>query len=179
MVVDPSRLDEFLPLHALRAPNIAWFLGAGASAAAGIPTALDMVLDFKRTLYCAAQRVPVETVADLGDSTVRARLQRHFDDSGGFPPSGSDAEYAQFFEAAYPDEADRRRYIETHLSGGSPSYGHYALAAVTSFLIATAQFAMIRGVATGEPWEFALMGLGGAAGVTLSMAAHRKWVKRK
>lgn len=130
MVVDTSRLDEFLPLHALRAPTIAWFLGAGASAAAGIPTAFDMVLDFKRTLYCAAQRVPVETVADLGDSTVRARLQRHFDDSGGFPAPGSDAEYAQFFEAAYPDEADRRHYIETHLSGGSPSYGHYALAAL-------------------------------------------------
>lgn len=58
-------------------------------------------------------------------------------------------------------------------------YGHYALAAVTSFLIATAQFAMIRGVSTGEPWEFVWMGIGGACGVTLSMVAHRRWVKRK
>jgi hypothetical protein len=58
-------------------------------------------------------------------------------------------------------------------------HGHYALASVTSFLIATAQFAMIRSVSTGEPWEFVLMGGGGAAGVTLSMVAHRKLVKRK
>jgi hypothetical protein len=48
------KLDEFLRLHALRAPNVAWLLGAGASAAAGIPTAFDMIWDFKRTLFCAA-----------------------------------------------------------------------------------------------------------------------------
>lgn len=57
-------------------------------------------------------------------------------------------------------------------------HGHYAMAAVTSFLIAVAQFAMIRGVSTGEPWEFMLMGVGGACGVTLSMVAHRRFIKR-
>ena len=59
------------------------------------------------------------------------------------------------------------------------THGHYALAAGTSFLIATAQFAMIRGVSTGAPDDFILMGLGGAAGVTSSMLAHRRWVKRR
>ena len=30
-------LDEFLRLHAIRAPNTAWLLGAVASAAPGLP----------------------------------------------------------------------------------------------------------------------------------------------
>src|SRR4051812_40641588 len=97
-------LDEFLRLHAIRAPNIAWLLGAGASAAAGIPTAYDMIWEFKRTLYCAAQRVSIETCSDLGSAVVRARLQKHFDDGGGFPPADSETEYADYFEAAYGDE---------------------------------------------------------------------------
>jgi hypothetical protein len=124
------KLDQFLRLHALRAPNVAWLLGAGASAAAGIPTAFDMIWDFKRTLFCAAQRVSLESCADLGDSGVRARLQRHFDDKGGFPPADSAEEYAAYFEAAYPDEGDRRRYIDRQLAGANPSFGHFALAAL-------------------------------------------------
>lgn len=124
------KLDEFLRIHALRAPNIAWFLGAGSSAAAGIPTAFDMIWDFKRSLFCAAQRVSVESAADLGDASVRARLQRHFDDAGGFPPADSAEEYAAYFEAAYPDEGDRRRYIDRQLIGADPSFGHLALAAL-------------------------------------------------
>ena len=124
------KLDEFLRLHALRAPNIAWLLGAGASASAGIPTAYDMIWDFKRILFCAAQRVSVESCAHLGDSGVRGRLQRHFDDKGGFPAADSAEEYASYFEAAYPDEGDRRRYIDRQLVGANPSYGHFALAAL-------------------------------------------------
>jgi len=32
-----------------------WFLGAGASAGAGIPTAWDMIWEFKRLIYCTEQ----------------------------------------------------------------------------------------------------------------------------
>lgn len=124
------KVEEFLRLHPLRAPGIAWFLGAGASAAAGIPTAHDMIWEFKRSLFCATQRVSLESCADLGSSEVRLRLQRHFDDRGGFPAQNSALEYAEYFEAAYPDEGDRQRYLDRQVMRGTPSFGHYALAAL-------------------------------------------------
>jgi len=119
---------EFLRLYALRSPNMMWLLGAGASAASGIPTAVDMIWDFKRTLFCAEQKVSIRTCQALGDPFLRSRLQRYFDQAGGFPAEGSDREYAEFFTAAYPDEADRRRYIERVVSQATPSYGHLVLA---------------------------------------------------
>lgn len=123
-------MGEFLPLYSLRAPNIMWFLGAGASVAAGVPTAWDMIWDFKRTLYCATHKINVRLCQDLGDARLRARLQDYFDSTGGFPPEDSDEEYAFYFEALYPVEADRRRYIDQLVTQGKPSYGHYALASL-------------------------------------------------
>ncbi len=124
------RIADFLRLHTVRAPNIMWFLGAGASAAAGVPTAQHMIWEFKRLLYCAEHRVSIEYCSDLGDPVLRARLQGYFDTTGRFPPEGTEDEYAHYFEAAYPSEADRRRYIETAMSGAAPSYGHLVLAAL-------------------------------------------------
>jgi NAD-dependent SIR2 family protein deacetylase len=123
-------LNEFIRLHHIRSPNIMWFLGAGASAAAGVPTAWDMIWDFKRGLYCASQRIPISACEDLGDPVLRERLQRHFDGLGKFPALGGDDEYAIYFERMYPDEADRRRYIERRISEATPSFGHHALAAL-------------------------------------------------
>jgi hypothetical protein len=127
---DEMDVSEFLRLHHIRAPNIMWFLGAGASAAAGVPTAGDMIWDFKRRLYCAAQRVPISTCQDLGDPVLRDRLQRHFDSIGTFPALGDNDEYAVYFETVYRDEADRRRYIDQKIADATPSYGHHGLAAL-------------------------------------------------
>ncbi len=124
------QVADFLRILPLRAPNIMFFLGAGASAAAGIPTAQHMTWDFKRSLYCAAQRISIQLCADMGDPTLRSRLQQYFDGLGGYPHEGSEDEYAYYFEAAYPSEADRRRYIGQAMSGATPSYGHLALAAL-------------------------------------------------
>ena len=105
-----------------------WLLGAGASASSGIPTAVDLIWDFKRTLFCAAQKVSVRTCQDLADPLLRTRLQAFIDNSGRLPADGTDAEYAELFTAAYPDEADRRRYIDRVVSAATPLYGHIALA---------------------------------------------------
>jgi NAD-dependent SIR2 family protein deacetylase len=123
-------LSDFLRQYEIRSPNIMWFLGAGASAAAGIPTAFNMIWDFKRTLYCSAQRVPVSSCSDLGNPSLRAKLQQHFNTAGGFPPENSDEEYSHYFKTTYPDEQDRRRYIDRLVSNAAPSYGHLALAAL-------------------------------------------------
>lgn len=121
---------EFLRLYRLRAPNMMWFLGAGASAGAGVPTAGEMVWEFKRDIYCSRESVAPRLVGDLGDPAVRRVLQRYFDEAGGFPVPDDPEEYAVYFEEAYPNEADRRRYLDARVSGARPSSGHYALAAL-------------------------------------------------
>src|SRR5437762_2553630 len=119
---------EFLRIHSIRGPNLMWLLGAGASASSGIPTAVDLIWDFKRTLFCAAQKVSIRTCQDLADPLLRTRLQAFIDNSGRLPANGTDSEYAELFTTAYPDEADRRRYIDRVVSAATPSYGHIALA---------------------------------------------------
>src|ERR1051326_6256634 len=107
-----------------------WLLGAGASAGAGVPTALNMIWDFKRTLYAAREKVSLRALGDVGDPSVRRRLQQYFDRTGSYSLEGAADEYASYFEATYPTEADRRLYIQTRVEGASPSFGHYALAAL-------------------------------------------------
>lgn len=124
------KVADFQRLFDMRAPNIMWLLGAGASAAAGIPTAYDMIWEFKRTLYCTAQKISIRACQDLGDLNLRKRLQAHLDSLGVHPPENSEMEYSHYFEATYPAEEDRRRYIERKISGAKPSIGHQALAAL-------------------------------------------------
>jgi len=107
-----------------------WFLGAGASASAGVPTAYHLVWEFKRILFCSEQRVPVEAITDLADPAVRDRLQQHFDSKHSYPVLDSDDEYAIYFEAAHPSEADRRAVLDHTMSAAAPSYGHKVLAAL-------------------------------------------------
>jgi NAD-dependent SIR2 family protein deacetylase len=123
-------IEEFLRVYPVRAPNLVWLLGAGASAAAGIPTAGALIWQFKRTLFCAAQRISVKSCEDLSDAAIQRRLDCYFESLGGFPPTGSPDEYSAYFEAAYPDAKDRRSILQGFLTGVKPSYGHLALAAL-------------------------------------------------
>jgi NAD-dependent SIR2 family protein deacetylase len=120
--------DDFARRFSLRAPNLMWFLGSGASAAAGIPTAFDMVWEFKQQLFISQRRVSLQAVADLASPTIRAQLEAHIDSLGTLPCAGSADEYARLFETVYPAEADRRAYLEAKIAGAKPSFGHMALA---------------------------------------------------
>lgn len=107
-----------------------WMLGAGASASAGVATAWDMIWEFKQRLYLSQRRDAPHAVADLSSDAVRNRIQSHIDASGRFPPPDDPVEYAALFEATYPAEMDRQRYIDLKLAGAKPSYGHVALASM-------------------------------------------------
>lgn len=120
--------DDFARRFSLRAANLTWLLGAGASASAGIPTAADMIWEFKQRLFISQRRVSPTSVADLSNSAVRAQLQAHIDSSGHLPPLGAPEEYVELFEAVFPAETDRRVYLDSKMSGSKPSYGHLALA---------------------------------------------------
>ena len=105
-----------------------WFLGAGASASAGVPTATDMIWEFKQRLFISQRKVTPQSVADLTNSVVRDQLQAHIDSLGHLPSQGEPDEYAALFETVYPAEADRRVYLDGKLLGAKSSYGHIALA---------------------------------------------------
>lgn len=119
---------EFLRRHGSRAPSLMWFLGAGASAAAGVPTAGQMIWDFKRSIFCSEERVALLACENLEDPSVRGRIQRHFQSP--HPAEGATEEYAHYFELAHPDDADRRRYVQEQVLGATPSFGHEALASL-------------------------------------------------
>jgi len=119
---------EFLRTYQSRAPHIMWLFGAGASASAGIPTADQMIWDFKRAVYCSNTGVSVRSCPDLSDPVIRAKLQAYLRTLGGSPPDGSDGEYEHYFEAVHSSEADRRRYIEDMVRQARPSHGHLSLA---------------------------------------------------
>lgn len=127
---DGAHMDvaAFLRAYQMRAGNIMWLLGAGASRAAGIKTAGDMIWDFKQNLYRSHKKLPPNAITDPGDPAVRRKLQRYFDDLPEFPADGAADEYARFFEATYPNPSDRRAYLDKLIKLGKPTYGHLALA---------------------------------------------------
>ena len=119
--------DDFARRFSLRARNLMWLLGAGASAAAGVPTAWDMIWEFKQLLFVSQRNASPTSVADLSNPVIRAQLQAHIDSADHLPPSGSPDEYAALFEEVYPSEMDRRLYLDAKVAGAKPSYGHFAL----------------------------------------------------
>ncbi|KJS26970.1 MAG: hypothetical protein VR75_04965 [Hyphomonadaceae bacterium BRH_c29] len=121
-------LATFLRKFEQRASGIMWLLGAGASRASGIRTANDMIWDFKARLYRSAKSVAASSVSDLGDERTRQILQNYFDKETSNPASGSEEEYAVYFEQTYPEAQDRQRYIANAMRDAKPSYGHHALA---------------------------------------------------
>ena len=119
---------DFTRRFSLRAANLMWLLGAGASASAGIPTAIDMLWEFKQHLYASQHRVSRQIVADLSNPSVRTKLQDYVDTLERIPTAGDPEEYAALFEEVYPSESDRRTFLEAKVTGAKPSYGHLALA---------------------------------------------------
>ena len=142
MIVSPSSVEAvvghtldipaFLRLFQLRSTQIMWFLGAGASASAGIKTAGDMIWDFKQRLYRSQRKLPPSAITDIGEPAVQRKLQAYFDALDGFPPAGSETEYSTYFEATYHAPRDRRAYLDELIARGKPSFGHMALALLMS-----------------------------------------------
>ena len=122
--------DDFARRFSMRVGQLMWFLGAGVSASAGIPTAWDMIWRFKRDLFVAQRKVSTESVADLADPSIQQLLDSHVAASDSLPPPGSPDEYAALFEAAYPAEKDRQAFILAMIKGAKLAYGHLALAAM-------------------------------------------------
>ena len=107
MSINEIPFDDFARRFSIRAKNLMWFLGAGASASAGLPTAVDMIREFKKMLFLSQNPGSGYASSNLSDPIVRKRIDAHIKSIGGLPPPGTPNEYAALFEAAYPAESDR------------------------------------------------------------------------
>lgn len=119
--------QEFAGRFNLNPCQFAWFLGAGASAASGIPTGYAMINDFKKKLFCNKTNVSPRQV-DSDDPLWKQRINKELQSV--LPPPGDPSEYAAAFEAVFPTGSERRLYIEEQIRKGAPSFGHKLLAAL-------------------------------------------------
>lgn len=105
---------------------MAWFLGAGASAASGIPTGYAMIRDFKAQIFSRETNLSKREI-DTADPVWIERIDAFFRQTSLLPPDGDPTEYAKAFEAVYPQPRLRRQYIDDAISKGTPSFGHKVL----------------------------------------------------
>jgi hypothetical protein len=55
-----------------------WFLGAGTSHTAGMPTATDIIWDLKRKYYCLQENQTIQTHG-INNKAVRGKIQSYMD----------------------------------------------------------------------------------------------------
>lgn len=117
---------QFATAFNLRPNLVAWFLGAGASAASGIPTGYAMIRDFKAQIFCRETNLSKREI-DTADPVWIDRIDAFFRHTSLLPPNGDPTEYAKAFEAVYPEARHRRQYIDDAISKGTPCFGHKVL----------------------------------------------------
>jgi len=123
--------SEFLQHFLQNAPHIMWFLGAGTSRTAGLPTATDIIWDLKRRYYCLHENQDLQS-HDINNNTIKRKIQDYMD-SQGFPALWSPEEYSFYFDLTFDDDYDaQQKYIQETLSSEKVSLniGHRALAAL-------------------------------------------------
>ena len=122
---------HFATAFALRPNLVSWFLGAGASAASGIPTGYAMIRDFKAQIFCRENNLSKREI-DAADPVWIERIDAYFRQTSLLPPDGDPAEYAAAFEAVYPQARHRRQYIDDAIKKGTPCFGHKVLGCLTA-----------------------------------------------
>lgn len=111
--------------------GLMWFLGAGTSRSARLPTATDIIWDLKCRLYCLRENQDIQT-HDVNNKAVRGKIQSYMD-SQGYPPLWDMREYSFYFEQTFgEDYAAQQRYLSEALSPETISLniGHRALSAL-------------------------------------------------
>lgn len=124
-------IDELLRHYSLNAPQMMWFLGAGASRSARLPSATDIIWDLKRRYYCLKENRHVSD-NELSNEAVKDKIQNYLV-SNGCPEIWSEDEYAYYFRLHFGDSpAAHQRYLEERLNPKhiSINSGHRIMAAL-------------------------------------------------
>lgn len=111
-------------------PELMLLLGAGASISSGVLTATDMMWTFKRKLYCTENRIHPDNFKDLQNPDNQAVLQAYVERQAWYPGQWTDNEYSVLFEQCWPDERQRRQFIQSCIQNAKPSLGYLCLAAL-------------------------------------------------
>lgn len=107
--------SEFIRIFCQKPDSFSWFLGAGASYNANLPTADDIITDLKRRFYNSEESQTYKT-KDLQNDAVRETVEA-FMQSRGFPERWAPEEYSTYFEKIFGTDRERQRnYIAGILS---------------------------------------------------------------
>ena len=102
---------ELTSIFCARPQQFAWFIGAGTSAVAGMPTAWDIIWDLKRRQYCREENQEISR-QDVQIAAIRTRIQSYML-SKGYPPEGDSGEYTKYFENIFGADKERQRQYLT------------------------------------------------------------------
>lgn len=107
--------SEFVRRFCLRPQSFAWFLGAGASRGANLPTATDVIDDLKRRYYGSEENQRL-LAREMQNPAVRERVDA-FMQSRGFPEPWAPEEYSTYFAQIFGEDRKRQRaYLAKMLS---------------------------------------------------------------
>jgi len=135
---DPIPVRVFARGFALRAPQTAWLLGAGASADAGVPTAGQLINELLAVLYCSENGIRRVDLAR--DPRWQERVRAFYDGRNGLPRLAENEFYSAIFEKVYPDRDARARFVADQLAGRRPHPGQHMLAALVAAGLAPVLF---------------------------------------
>lgn len=124
---------DFLNIYKNKCQHLMWFLGAGTSVAAGVPSAYDLITQFKLNIFCKNTGANQKLFQDLSNPTVRQTLEDYFIVNN-LIPNEDENDYAYYFEKAYPTEDIRRKIIEDAVVNRQPSYGQEILASLMKLM---------------------------------------------
>ncbi len=131
----------FLGHYVQNARLLMWFLGAGTSRTAGMPTATDIIWDLKRKYYCLQENQDLQA-HDINNQAIRWKIQNYVD-SKGFPALWSSEEYSFYFDLTFgKDYSLQQQYISDQLDSQkiSLNIGHRVLAAILEMGLAKVVF---------------------------------------
>ncbi len=133
-------LEDFVRYYNSNAPQLMWFLGAGASRTAGIITAGDIVDDLKIKLYCTENDLDVSEFKLLTEP-LREKINAFFSSKSGYPKPNSMEEYSFYLETFFKGEkAAERKYFEKIIAKGNPSIGNKIFASMITIGLIKAIF---------------------------------------
>lgn len=121
--------SDFIKHYIANAGQFMWFLGAGTSRTAGMPTAVDLIWDLKLKYYCREENQDIKA-HDINNENIKNRIQSYMD-SKGFPKLWSPEEYSFYFELTFGTDYDsQQKYLAEQLANTkiSLNIGHRALA---------------------------------------------------
>lgn len=135
------RQSEFVQILSEAVNQFSWFLGAGTSQSAGLPTAWDVMWDLKRRHYCKEENQDI-AANDVENAAVREKITAYMA-AHSFPPPGDPGEYSECFKLIFGDDYERQQaYLAATLDDKriSLTQGHRILAALMALNAARTVF---------------------------------------